>query len=279
MADEKQSKNRSPVHPLVDLPSAIDVADKLCEVHGFRYAPINVLLQDLGYSPKSSGGLRTLAALIHFGLVEDTGSGNDRRARLTDLARRILQSRRDGTEDQEAIREAALKPTIYRKLWDEWLGDGNWPSKGTMDWELRHTYAFNPASIDSFVRDFRATMEYADLDKDGSDGNIEADMEPDLDTEPSLFSDHRTPPAEPRWEHRAAAASLDRARGPMTATIEQQAASQVESLTIPLHRGAMAVLTAPWPLSKENFEALERWLSFAKSLAAPSEPSKAETDA
>jgi hypothetical protein len=55
--------------------------------------------------------------------------------------------------------------------------------------------------------------------------------------------------------------------------------SHIEDLTIPLHHGAMAVLRTPWPLSKENFEALERWLTFAKGLAAPSEPPKSNADA
>src|SRR5690606_39686636 len=54
-----------------------------------------------------------------LGLLEDSGTGKDRKIKLSDLARRIIRDKREGSAERvKAIREAALSPSIYAKLWE-----------------------------------------------------------------------------------------------------------------------------------------------------------------
>ncbi len=106
--------------------------------------------------------MRQLAALIHFGLLEETGGGATRRVRLTILAKAILLDRRENTTERDAaLRKAALNPTIYATLWKEW--GPALPSEASMEYELVTKYKFNPDSVRAFIKDFRASVIMAKL--------------------------------------------------------------------------------------------------------------------
>jgi hypothetical protein len=74
-----------------------------------------------GYSPKSSGGFQTVAALLGYGLLQDDGANDDRRVRLTDAARRYFLDERDDVK-AGMLRDFALTPTLFKVLWstDKW---------------------------------------------------------------------------------------------------------------------------------------------------------------
>jgi hypothetical protein len=161
-APTTQPKQRSPEHPAIGLQEAIQRAEEFYKHESFNYAPVDIAKRHFGYGPKSSSGMRLVAALIHFGLFEETGGGHERRVRLTPLARNILLDKReDPTEREAAVRTAALTPLIYRKLWKHW--NGNLPSDANMEFELIRRFKFNPDSVRAFIKDFRATIAYAKL--------------------------------------------------------------------------------------------------------------------
>src|SRR5206468_3409095 len=118
-----------------DLAEAIERAKQFYEHERFNYAPTQVAVTDLGYTAKSSSGLRALAALLHFGLLEEEGSGEDRRVRLSDLGKRIVLDTREGSKEREgAISEAALRPRLYQALWERW--GPHLPSDSNMEYDL-----------------------------------------------------------------------------------------------------------------------------------------------
>lgn len=253
--DSKRNVNRSPEHPAVDLPTAIERAEELYEAEGFNWTSPEVATTHWGYSPKASSGLRVVAALKHFGLLEDTGSGKDRRVRLSDLARRIIRDKReDSPERRRAIREAALSPSIYGKLWGEWAKHGRLPSRGTMEYELERTWEFNPKAVDGFIRDFIATVEYADLLGDGSDDKDEVDDE-----------EGAAPPAEPRKQG-FAPEGRPAAGGERSST---SVSGERLEFPIPLISGDRALLTIPVPLSEADFGLLVQMLQTTLPLMKP----------
>src|SRR4051794_11328656 len=86
----RQKKNRSPSYPNIPLDIALERARVMYREEGRRAVPVPALVVHWGYSPKSSGGLLTVAAMKKFGLLEDQGSAELRKASLTPLAMRIL---------------------------------------------------------------------------------------------------------------------------------------------------------------------------------------------
>src|SRR5688572_16075116 len=85
-----EKKHRSPAYPFVGLGKAVERAKALYAAEKRHAAPLNAVVTHWGYGGKSSGGLQTVSALKQFGFLVDTGSGDDRKVQLTDLAFKIL---------------------------------------------------------------------------------------------------------------------------------------------------------------------------------------------
>src|SRR5690606_17547047 len=119
--ERRASTGRSPAYPFIALDKAVARADALRRAVGKNDTRVVSAVHHWGYGPKSSGGIQTVAALKHFGLLEDSGSGQDRRVKLTDLANRILLDQRPNSiERQELIKRAALNPKMHQELWERW---------------------------------------------------------------------------------------------------------------------------------------------------------------
>ena len=122
-----------------------------------------------GYKEKSGAGSLKLAALKKFRLLEVQGAGSKREIKLTDLAKTILFYRDDPENPriyEESIQEAALNPTIHQELWSKY--DGDLPSDRTIKAYLlfqRNAGKFAEASVDGFIRQFRRTITFANLEK------------------------------------------------------------------------------------------------------------------
>jgi len=242
--DLAQVKQRSPEHPGVSLKEALGRAQEFYKHESFNYASVDVAKAHWGYGPVSSSGLRLLAALIHYGLLEEQGAGAQRRVRLTALAKAILVDRReDSTERSAALRKAALNPKLIKTLWDQW--GPNIPSDPSMEFDLIQKYKFNPGSVRSFIRDFKETVTYAGLAQSSSLLNSQdkadergapAELPKPWDF-PGVFSPFNTTPP----------------RATMPSTQQDQGAVPLD-LPIPLRGGRRAVLRIPTELSQAEYE-------------------------
>src|SRR3546814_8810266 len=89
--------------------------------HSFPTRRSSDLAKDWGISAKSSSTDRTIAAIQSFGLIEDSGSGENRKIKLSEDGARILADARPGLRAC-LLAEAALKsPAIaeYAQTWAE----------------------------------------------------------------------------------------------------------------------------------------------------------------
>jgi hypothetical protein len=245
MSENGKTKNRSPEHPIFDLSEAIDRARVFYEAEHFNWAPKATAMKHWGYGPKSSSGLRALAALLHYGLLDEEGSGSARRFRLSQLAKTILLRETGSQERRKAIRVAALKPAIYMKLWEEWGNGGRLPSDESMRYQLETTWEFNPRAIDSFIADFRSTMELA-----GLLGRDTLEDEPEDDPDDS--SD----------EH---GHDSRRREGRMPDIERKRTDARPFDLPIPLE-GGTATLRIPVPMSKKDYDLLTEALTMSLKL-------------
>src|SRR5687767_3097199 len=83
-------KERSPNFPFISLEAALRRCREFFDAEKRGAAPVSVAAKHWNYSPNSSGGIQTLAALNAYGLLVDEGRGNDRRVKLSDTALRLL---------------------------------------------------------------------------------------------------------------------------------------------------------------------------------------------
>ncbi len=218
MATESRPKKvRSPSYPAIDLESAIGRAEALYQKEKWHDAPIDVILSHWGYSPASGAGLVQLAALKKYGLLVDEGSGEDRKAKLSNLAREILIYD-DEAARMWAIQEAAKSPTIYQEILNKY--SEGLPSDATLRSYLIKEKDFNDNSVRDLISVMRKTFEFAKL---GSGDTIGASNE-----------DTQREPRQPMTQA---------LQTPMQSRSQQQAANV--PITVVLDGGAITVVHIP----------------------------------
>lgn len=158
----KKKRERSPGYPGIDLREAIDRARQVYERERKYAAPVSTIFAHWGYKSNSSNGFVILSALKKFGLATDEGSGDKRKARLTDDAVSILIDDREESEERHRlIREAALKPSIHQELWEKYGTE--LPSDANLKYELRKERHFSEPGADEFIEEYKRTLEFAKL--------------------------------------------------------------------------------------------------------------------
>lgn len=157
--ESKLAGGRSPAYPFIPLEKALARAEELRKAVGRNDTRIESAKSHWKYGPKSSGGIQTLAALRHFGLIDET---QDKRIKLSDLSLRILMDQRpDSQERRQLIQVAALNPKMHGELW------GRWHSELPVDAEIRHYLVldrkFNENGADDLIAEYKATLAYAKM--------------------------------------------------------------------------------------------------------------------
>lgn len=161
----KPKKERSPSFPFIPLRKAVERAQAMYDAHRREPTRIVALASTWDYAPKSSGLSQTIAALKQFGLVEDMGSGDDRKIKLSDRAHRILVDSREGARES-ALKEAATSPRLISEYLSLWLPER--PSDAHCVSELQLDRGFSPDAAKLFLRVFDDTVRYASLENDDS---------------------------------------------------------------------------------------------------------------
>lgn len=179
MANEPRPKRvRSPSYPSIDLEAAIGRAQAIYAKEKWHEAPIDVILRHWDYSAGSGNGMVQLAALKKFGLLSDEGSGEERKAKLTSLAKDILIYD-DEQERLKAVREAAMTPALYQDIMNKY-SDGL-PSDATLKVYLIKEKGFNDNVVGDLIAVMRRTFEFAKL----GDGDIINVVDEDTNREPN----------------------------------------------------------------------------------------------
>jgi hypothetical protein len=147
---------RGPSYPFIDLEEAIAATRKIYEYTKRAAAPTDAVVEHaLGYSLKSSGGVKTIAALKAFGLIEE----NAQSMKITDRAYRILIDLAESPERKQAIKDAALSPKWYQTAFEKWGPDPPASTRSTLIMQ----HGFIPTTVDSFLKGYRQTIAYAGL--------------------------------------------------------------------------------------------------------------------
>lgn len=167
---EALKRDRSPKFPYIGLGKALDRIEVLYGKVKRYEARVADIAKDWELSPKSSSTDRTIAAIQSFGLIEDTGSGDSRKIKLSELGARIISDKREGVRES-LLAEAALKPPIMTEYARRW--DGGRPDDAHALSQLQFEGGFTEEGARIFLRVFDETIRFAKSAIAGSSQPIE----------------------------------------------------------------------------------------------------------
>lgn len=150
-------RDRSPQFPYIGLAKAVERIEKIFEKAKRHEVRVADIAGDWKLSPKSSSTDRNVAALLSYGLVEESGSGDARKIKVSDAGWRILDDGRPGVREK-LLAEAALKPPIvaeYARLW----GDGRPDDTHSLS-QLKFEGGFTEEGAAQFLRVFDETIRF-----------------------------------------------------------------------------------------------------------------------
>lgn len=150
-------KQRGPSFPFIGLEKAVERTRELYAKAKRFEVRLADAAADWGYGAKSSGAFQTAAALIAYGLIEDSGSGDARKLKVSDLGWRILEDNRPGVREK-LLAEAALKPKLISEFAEIWQ-DGR-PDDSHAISDLKFDRGFTDESAPRFLRIFDDTIRF-----------------------------------------------------------------------------------------------------------------------
>lgn len=192
---EKQPKFRSPPYPYVGLGKALTKAEQLYGAVRHHAAALGTAAKAWETGPKSSATLQSTAALIQYGLLEDEGSGDTRKVKLSPLALKIVMDKRpDSVERLAAVKVAALSPKIFSELFSEYgtaqgIGDALLVHALTGERVQKGRAPYSEESAAEVLRVYRETLAYAgltDSDKHSDEGEVPPPVQGDVGTRTSV---------------------------------------------------------------------------------------------
>jgi hypothetical protein len=119
--------------------------------------------------------------------MADEGKGAERRGHLTHLAVDVIANP-DPQARYVAIKQAALSPSAHRELWERY--GQNVPSAANLQWELVRQRGFTEIGAEDFIREYRQTVAYAQLE--ASDRATELTVNEDDDPQAENDDAHTT---------------------------------------------------------------------------------------
>ncbi|MGA2336995.1 MAG: hypothetical protein ABSG08_16635 [Terriglobales bacterium] len=176
---------RSPNHPAFDLTEAIAKAATVYEKERRSPTTPQVIVKHMGYSHTHGPGGRALSGLRQYGLIEESGG----HWKISDTGFAILQYPEGSQERHDAIKKAAVSPTLFRELREQY--PDSLPSDETLKATLLKR-GFNPTAIDDLIGHFRSTMALAGLTDvsytDSAEGNKMSNLNPEIPPKPPIPS-------------------------------------------------------------------------------------------
>lgn len=231
-AAARRPLRRSPSYPAINLETAVRRARELYAKERQHLTSVDTIAGHWKYKSLNGPAHLTLAALKKYGILVDDGKGTARRAGLTDLAVDVLENP-DAAARDEALRRAALNPSIHRELWETY---GNSPpSDANLKWILTRERGFTETGAAEFIRVYKDTVAYAKLDSTDpvvSAGAVDEplDHEDSDESEPVNRPTHQ-PPSKPRVS-----------------------APGMTPYSIPIFNGRSVIVEGNFPLSEEDWE-------------------------
>lgn len=185
---QKKKKFRSPPYPMYDLGKAVERAKALYVKAQQHPVGVNVLADAWGMKSSDGRVWRAAAALIQYGLLLDSGTGQTRKFQISDSAKRIIVDSDPASQRRkEALHVAALSPMIHKELWQKYQSTKNLADSVMLNYLMldRGEAGESPYSESSAIEvlnTYRATLAYAGL-VDSDKVDLPADVKTNVGAE------------------------------------------------------------------------------------------------
>lgn len=155
--DIDAKRDRSPPFPYLGLAAAIDLVRKLQQVAKSSEVRLAQVAPHWNTTSTSGALARYAGAVQGYGLIESSGSGVNRKIRITESGRRILEDTRPGVAEQLRA-TAALKPKLFDELNRVW---GRMrPADDIARSALQFDYSFTPVAAKRFLTVYDEAVGY-----------------------------------------------------------------------------------------------------------------------
>lgn len=151
-------RQRSPNSPNISLDDAISKLKIIYQNDKRAFTTAEAVISHLGYktaNARSGSSGRAVASLKHYGLLNEKSG----QFRVSDVGYKILHLPEDSEERKELIKQSALAPTMFKKMFHHYQGE--LPSDTTLRSYLIIHENFNPESVNTFIRVLRKTLDFA----------------------------------------------------------------------------------------------------------------------
>jgi len=111
---KKQKKVRSPNYPRVTIIKALDYLSRMHNRDRTEFVDEETIARDLGYKSVSGASIPLLSALKKYLLLDE----KERRFRLSDRARKLLELPENSRERAEILEEIAFAPEIFNNIFN-----------------------------------------------------------------------------------------------------------------------------------------------------------------
>jgi hypothetical protein len=163
--NEEAAKSAGVRYPFVNLEKALGRAGELFDAdQRGREMTVPGAFGVWNYSEKSSGGFQTIGALIMYGLLKDSGSGDSRKVGLTDEALRYFRDERE-EEKKKLARDFALRPKLIAALWQDWHDSP--PADTIARSHLKTERGLNDQAARSLLAIYKENLAFAELKGNG----------------------------------------------------------------------------------------------------------------
>jgi len=156
--NDKEAPKRSPNFPSATLEDALANVSTLYEKDKLAATSPEVLVGHLGYNKLHGTSRRVLSSIKNYGLIDEL---SDNRFKVSDSAYRLINSDLNSPAAIDLLREAALKPAIFRSIIEEY--DGDIPSDKTLISYLVLDRGFTPDGAGLFAKVLRENVEFANI--------------------------------------------------------------------------------------------------------------------
>lgn len=266
-------------YPSLNLEQAIERARVLYDRERLNATPVELVARHWGFKTIKTGPASTAySAVKQFGLLVESGSGDQRKAAISPRARAILTAPPQ-VRDAE-IQEAALEPSMNRLVWERFQASTG--SSESFTWYLVSDLGFSDTGAREFARQYEATVRFARLDERDLAIETADDTSHDVPTPGirSLADDSRSTSSAPTASLREGSPPIHAVQPIVDAT--RVVPVNVSRHSIPLIGGKQVVLEGEFPITEAAWQGFMTVLSaFKPGLVADesSETSVVEAEA
>ncbi|HYK54467.1 MAG TPA: hypothetical protein VEV38_13165 [Candidatus Eremiobacteraceae bacterium] len=162
-----ETRERSPNYPAFDLEEAIGMVEKVYAAAGRSSISYEATAIALGYGGLNGRSRSKIAALRHYGLVDDAGQS---KIRISDRAVDLIHKAGDAPYMQ-AVRQAALTPPLFSELWAKYAAAND----AILINHLVKDRKFSQDGAERVVKSYRETVGFAKLGEASDSGKVETD--------------------------------------------------------------------------------------------------------